>query len=413
MSEKLNVIDLFAGCGGLSDGFDATKIYNTLACVEWEKEPCKTLKKRLKEKWGYDNADEIVLHFDIQRTDELINGWNDDINYGSNPGLKAIVGKNQNVDLVIGGPPCQAYSVAGRIRDKNSMHDDYRNFLFESYLNVVASFKPKAFVFENVPGMLSAKPGGISIIERVSKAFCEIGYEIIDDLQGMSLINCTDYGVPQSRKRLVIIGINREKIDSEPQAALRDFYLNILPTYKSQKINTVKDAIYDLPKLTPLSEPIRLNGKNFSHSLAMENFAVASHIPRMHSPRDIEVFKILTDDIETGQHKYAKADSLKELYFEQTGRRSNIHKYHVLKWNKPSNTIPAHLYKDGLRHIHPDPEQARSITVREAARLQSFDDDFDFTGSSSDQYKMIGNAVPPKLARALGLAVKDFLLKYF
>ena len=84
-----------------------------------------------------------------------------------------------------------------------------------------------------------------------------------------------------------------------------------------------------------------------------------------------------------------------------------------MKWNKPSNTIPAHLYKDGLRHIHPDPEQARTITVREAARLQSFDDDFVFTGSSSDQYKMVGNAVPPKFAKAIALALNDFLIKYF
>jgi DNA (cytosine-5)-methyltransferase 1 len=101
------------------------------------------------------------------------------------------------------------------------------------------------------------------------------------------------------------------------------------------------------------------------------------------------------------------------LYFKITGKRSNIHKYHVLKWNKPSNTIPAHLYKDGLRHIHPDSKQARSITVREAARLQSFDDDFEFTGSLTDQYKMVGNAVPPKFAEAIALAFYEFLIKYF
>jgi DNA (cytosine-5)-methyltransferase 1 len=133
----------------------------------------------------------------------------------------------------------------------------------------------------------------------------------------------------------------------------------------------------------------------------------------MHSKRDVETFELLTTDIQTGQNKFASVESLKELYFQITGKRSNIHKYHVLKWNKPSNTIPAHLYKDGLRHIHPDPEQARSITVREAARLQSFDDDFHFLGSLTDQYKMVGNAVPPKFAKAIALALDDFLNKYY
>jgi DNA (cytosine-5)-methyltransferase 1 len=133
----------------------------------------------------------------------------------------------------------------------------------------------------------------------------------------------------------------------------------------------------------------------------------------MHSRRDIETFERLTNDIETGQNKFSTVDSLKDLYFEITGKRSNIHKYHVLKWDKPSNTIPAHLYKDGLRHIHPDPIQARSITVREAARLQSFDDDFEILGSLTDQYKMVGNAVPPKFAKAIALALNDFINKYY
>jgi DNA (cytosine-5)-methyltransferase 1 len=133
----------------------------------------------------------------------------------------------------------------------------------------------------------------------------------------------------------------------------------------------------------------------------------------MHSKRDVDTFVLLTKDIESGQNKYGTVEALKDLYFEITGKRSNIHKYHVLKWNKPSNTIPAHLYKDGLRHIHPDPKQARTITVREAARLQSFEDDFQFLGSLTDQYKMVGNAVPPKFAKAIALALNDFLNKYY
>ena len=166
-----------------------------------------------------------------------------------------------------------------------------------------------------------------------------------------------------------------------------------------------------MPQWHPLKEPVKLSNRKFSHSYNL--CKIANHEPRMHSKRDIKTFEMLTADIENGQNKFASVESLKNLYYELTGKRSNIHKYHVLKWNKPSNTIPAHLYKDGLRHIHPDSKQARSITVREAARLQSFDDDFIFTGSLTDQYKMVGNAVPPKFAKSIALALNDFLKKYF
>ncbi len=411
MTKKIKIIDLFAGCGGLSDGFEQTNLYETLACVEWEKEPCKTLANRLKKKWNYENAYETVFHFDIQRTDELINGWYNDPIYGTNQGLKPIVEKHKGIDVVIGGPPCQAYSLAGRIRDQNGMNDDYRNFLFESYLKIVDEFKPKVFVFENVPGLLSAKPGGVSIVERITEAFAERGYEISNDLRENALIDCTKYGIPQARKRMVILGVNKNLLKENPQIALHDFYKSIFPKYQSKKIATVKDAINDLPKWHPLDEPVKIGKRKFSHSYKL--CEIANHEPRMHSKRDVKTFELLTTDIQTGQNKFASVESLKELYFELTGKRSNIHKYHVLKWNKPSNTIPAHLYKDGLRHIHPDPKQARSITVREAARLQSFDDDFQFLGSLTDQYKMVGNAVPPKFAVAVALALNDFLLKYY
>ncbi|MBU0924527.1 DNA cytosine methyltransferase, partial [bacterium] len=156
IKNKYNVVDLFSGCGGLSEGFKQSNNFNFLAFVEWEKKPCETLINRLKKKWNYTNAEKIVLRFDLQRTDELINGWKDDENYGSHCGLNKLI--NNDLDIVIGGPPCQAYSIAGRVQDKNGMKDDYRNYLFESYVKVVDTYKPKLFVFENVPGMLSAKP---------------------------------------------------------------------------------------------------------------------------------------------------------------------------------------------------------------------------------------------------------------
>jgi DNA (cytosine-5)-methyltransferase 1 len=410
MITKLNVIDLFAGCGGLADGFEQSKKYKTLACVEWEKEPCKTLELRLRDKWKVESSNELVLRFDIQRTGELINGWHSDSTYGDGAGLKEIVG-NKKVDVVVGGPPCQAYSVAGRIRDKNGMHDDYRNYLFESYLKIVDHYQPKVFVFENVPGMLSAKPGGISIVERVTQAFSESGYEIISDLQKYALIDCTKYSIPQSRKRIIILGVKKTVTNTDIQTALLDFYENLLPAYKGPA-KTVYDAIGSLPPLMPLKEPVVQYGRKVSHR-SEKSEAFYNHQPRMHSLRDIATFQLLANDIRSGTFKFIKAEALKELYFEKTGKRSNVHKYHVLRWDRPSNTIPAHLYKDGLRHIHPDPDQARTITVREAAKLQTFDDDYLFTGSITDQYKMIGNAVPPKFAKVVALAVNDFIKKYF
>ncbi len=410
MENKIKVLDLFAGCGGLTDGFKKTKLYQTIACVEWEKEPCNTLKKRLKDKWNYNNVDEIVIQYDIQKVDNLINGCEKDSVFPNHKGLKYLVKENSGVDVIIGGPPCQAYSIAGRIRDENGMNDDYRNFLFESYIKVVDEFRPKAFIFENVSGMLSATPDGVSIVEKITDSFREIGYEIIGDLRKFALIDCTEYGVPQSRKRVVILGVNKKLINTNAQIALLDFYKQMLPSHKTN-LKTVEEAIMDLPKIFPLDEPIVLKGRKHSHYF--QQCEIPNHIPRMHNKRDMGIFKELALDIESKQNKFASIDSIKELYYQRTGKRSNIHKYYVLRRDRPSNTIPAHLYKDGLRHIHPDSSQARTITVREAARLQSFDDDFEFTGSLTDQYKMVGNAVPPKLAEAIGLALSEFIQKYY
>src|SRR5258708_2147093 len=201
-NKKLKTIDLFAGCGGLTEGFERTGFYSTVASVEWEKSCCATLEKRLKSKWGYENAHEQVLRFDIQRSEELFKGWKEDENFQSGLGLNKLVKKaGGQVDLIVGGPPCQAYSLAGRIRDKHGMQNDYRNYLFEKYIEVVKHFKPNLTVFENVPGMLSAAPGGKSIVERVRDTFSKAGYDIIEDIKNYALVEAADYGVPQFRRR--------------------------------------------------------------------------------------------------------------------------------------------------------------------------------------------------------------------
>lgn len=416
-SKKYNTIDLFAGCGGLMDGFMQEGAYNTLACVEWEKYPCETLIKRLKERWKHKNAAKEVIRFDIQRTNELLNGF-DDPEYGKNEGLDSLIGK-KSVDVVIGGPPCQAYSLAGRIRDPHGMREDYRNYLFESYIRILNHFNPKFFIFENVMGMLSAAPDGTPIVEKIRKAFNEAGYEVIENFK-KAVYDVADFGIPQHRKRIIILGVKKDAfkrvengIETDcSKRILADFYEEIMPSYReASQSRTVRDAIGDLPVILPSIEIIKLNGHKYSH-FPIESEVVLNHNPRFHSERDQGVFKLLCEDLESGKNEYISTEALKALYTRITGKVSNIHKYYVLRWDEQSNTIPAHLYKDGMRHIHPDSRQARSITVREAARLQTFADDFEFLGPTMAQYKMIGNAVPSDFAKVIAKGLHEILNKY-
>lgn len=399
---KTRTLDLFAGCGGLTEGFEMTGFYETVAGVEWDKPSRNTLANRLMQKFGYKDAEERILLWDIQKINELLRGWTNDSKYGSSIGLDSLVNKHGSIELIVGGPPCQAYSIAGRVRDENGMNDDYRNFLFEKYAQIVDHFQPHAFIFENVPGMLSARPGGIPIIDRIRQTFSEIGYSLVSDIGKYAQVDAADYGVPQNRKRLILLGIRDDSFDGDPQELLKDFYTKILPSHKSKR-KTVAEAISDLPKFKINKE----KGSKQSHLPVATS--ILNHIPRYHSERDIAIFKELAKDALRKNRKYNSVDALKRLYTEKTGKTSSVHKYYVLEADKQSNTIVSHLHKDGLRHIHPDPEQARSITVREAARLQSFPDDFHFLGSMGDQYKMVGNAVPPLLAQAVAESVAIFL----
>jgi DNA (cytosine-5)-methyltransferase 1 len=177
-----------------------------------------------------------------------------------------------------------------------------------------------------------------------------------------------------------------------------------LPNKKVGTQKTVSDAIQDLPKMKVVK-----NGRRSHQQIGEE--IILNHEPRFHNDRDISIFKELAKDLARKERKYKTVEDLKKLYTEKTGKTSSVHKYHVLDPNKPSNTIVAHLHRDGLRHIHPDPNQARSITVREAGRLQTFPDDFEFLGGMGDQYKMIGNAVPPLLAKVIAESLYELFDK--
>ncbi|WP_096200022.1 DNA cytosine methyltransferase [Bacillus sp. FJAT-45350] len=403
---QYNIVDLFAGCGGLLDGFLQTGKYNEIASVEWMKPQVNTLIHRLETKWDVKDAKERVLHFDMQREEELFHGWNDDEKYGSNKGLDYYVNKAGNIDIIIGGPPCQAYSLAGRVRDDNNMRSDYRNYLFERYLSVVERYQPKVFVFENVPGMLSSMPDGTPITDLIREGFHSIGYDIVDDIKKYALLNVSDYGVPQNRKRVILVGVNKNYY-SNSHEILKNFYDNILTKQKIEKKTTLFEAIGDLPPCIPIFEE-KARTKKLSHIAPL--CEVSWHKPRYHNLRDMKIFQMLAEDIQSGKCEFTDSKKLSELYEKEVGSKSPIHRYHVLRPDVPGTTIIAHLYKDGLRYIHYDPNQARSITVREAARIQSFDDDFDFKGTQGHAYQMIGNAVPPKFAESLGHAIDELMV---
>lgn len=412
--KKLTVIDLFSGAGGLSEGFLQTKKYKFLAHVEWEHPMVITLRNNLIKRWNYSEEEALkqVVEFDIQKTDELLNGnWSEETKktYAQNNhdfivknGLKGLT-DGKKVDVIIGGPPCQAYSLAGRAQDPFSMKHDYRNYLFESFVKVVDFYRPKLFVFENVPGILSAKPGEKFVIDRIYEAFKDIGYEIrTPDKLSNSIYSAADFQVPQERHRVIIIGVNKEYKDIN----VEDFYqaLDMLKSNKPKK--TVRDAIGTMPKFVPIEKPYKVSNKHVSHEL-IGNITIPLHEARYNNVREINVFRdwVLND-------MNSLPNSEKLSYYERvTGHKTNHNKYRSLEWDKPSPTVVSHLYKDGYMFIHPDAEQARSITIREAALLQSFPMDFEFIGSSAYCFKMIGNAVPVLFAKEIGNAIWSVLKK--
>mgnify|MGYP001408756843 CR=1 FL=1 len=413
MNKKITFIDLFSGCGGLTEGFLKTGKYESLAHIEWDPQIAATLKKRLKSKWNLkeNRLDDDVVTFDMQKTNELIYGnWSDETvkqfgKYNSKNiiknGLNGVI--NKKIDLIIGGPPCQAYSIAGRAQDKDSMKNDYRNYLFEGFVEIVDHFKPSMFLFENVPGILSACPGNIPVTERIYKAFDKIGYTIKkpNDLKTV-VLDSSDFGVPQKRKRVIIIGVKKKTYNS---SILDDIYKKLKDIRQESK-KTVRDTIYNYPHIYPIKGNKNLGLSKASHENDNPSESLPNHIPRFHNSRDIKIFK---NWVSKKMNELKTQDKIK-FYTKMTGKISKHNKYRNIDWDKPSPTIVAHLYKDGLMFIHPDSKQARSITVREAASLQSFDDDYEFSGKIGVDYKMIGNAVPPLMAEKIAQKLIKFII---
>ena len=398
-TKKYTFIDLFAGCGGLSEGF-YRQGFEAVAHVEIDHAACETLRERMRY-YGYKNVEREVVEGDIT-SDNIIDRIENAVN-------------GREVDIIIGGPPCQAYSTAGRVRDKEGMENDARNFLFESYVKILEHYKPKLFVFENVTGLLSAKVKGKPVLPMVLAALGK-HYNICDDLKRI-VFNTSNYGVPQIRKRIILMGI-RKDIDSLDISKLYD---SVKKTHFDPEMSDaervglkrfvdVREALGDLPSVLPGqdsstndfnypcdNEFLKSIGKPGVHPLM-------DHICRKHNDVDRERFRVMIENHWSfGEMRRARPD------LEHEHARVFDNSYVVQWWDLPSKTILAHIHKDGFQFIHPDYEQARTFTVREAARIQSFPVDFVFCGSRGDKYKQIGNAVPCLFAEALAKATKKAL----
>ena len=391
-------IDLFAGCGGLSEGF-YRQGFTAVSHVEIDPTACETLRNRMRY-YGYKDPERDVIQHDITAPDiiERID--------------KSLGGRG--VDIIIGGPPCQAYSTAGRARDKDGMKKDPRNFLFESYVKILDHYLPKVFVFENVTGILTASINGKMIIKQVEEALSQ-NYNILTD-PNIIVFNTSNYGVPQVRKRVILMGV-RKDVD----IPIERLYLDVTKTHYDPDMAeearghlmqyvTVNDAIAELPHLRPGQGEDKIAftyslGNDFLKRIGSENNRILfDHVCRKHNEQDMQRYH------EMALHRWTFEELLAhrpDLNHERARLFGNS--YVVQFGDLPARTILAHLHKDGNQFIHPDPEQSRTITVREAARLQSFPDDFQFAGSRSEKYKQIGNAVPPLFAEALARAIRSNL----
>ncbi|MCK9436167.1 MAG: DNA cytosine methyltransferase [Synergistaceae bacterium] len=301
------------------------------------------------------------------------------------------------VDLIIGGPPCQAYSLVGRSRDPNRMKGDKRNFLFRYYAEFLIKYKPKYFVFENVLGLLTA--GNKRYLNEMIQLFESIGYSVAEP----TVLNAEDYGVLQKRRRVIIMGQRGKKKFNFPELQKVE-----------NKWQIRKDLFYDLPYLNPGDEfnivkytkPINEYLKTTEIRNGID--IVTQHITRNHNKRDLEIYSIAIDKWVNEKTRLKYSDLPARLQ-THNNTEAFLDRFKVVDPIGHSHTMVAHISKDGHYYIYPDSKQIRSISVREAARIQSFPDDYFFEGGRTTAFKQIGNAVPPLMARAIANTLKKML----
>ena len=402
-----NFIDLFAGAGGLSEGFIQAG-FSPIAHVEMNPYAAQTLETRtgyyyLKEQGKLDiyfdyikgkiSRDEYLKSIPEEllksvccetMSDETLPGLFDTID-------SILTQKDiEKVDVIIGGPPCQAYSLVGRAQSSHMetpMATDPRNDLYKLYSKFLKKYQPKMFVFENVMGILSANGGATWV--KVQAALRAVGYEIECHEQ-----NSKNFGVLQSRRRMIIVGWLKDSGLSYPQ-------------FEKKAANaTVYDILMDLPALHPGEQASEYTSVEASAYLKetgirKDSDVLTHHCARPNKPRDIEIYK-RTIELWNDGHKRLNYNDLPDELKTHKNRKSFLDRFKVVEGDEACcHTMLAHISKDGHYFIHPDINQHRSITVREAARIQSFPDDYYFEGPRTAQFVQIGNAVPTLMAKGI------------
>lgn len=404
------IIDLFAGAGGLSEGFVQAG-FVPIAHIEMDKDACDTLRTRCCYHYlrSHDKLDVYFSYLKGEITrealyssvpkevvDTVINVTiSDETVSDTFKQIHRIAGK-KSIDMIIGGPPCQAYSLLGR-HDKK-MEDDPRTLLYLQYGKFLKEFKPKGFVFENVPGLLSAKKG--EHFKNLQEYFAELGYNV-----HYKMLDASDYGVLQTRKRLIIVGWKKSHdygypdFEKNKSTAVVNDILEDLPILKAGDVKPI--APYTKPANSYLQESgIRTDEETF----------VTQNITRPLNENDAKIYRYAIKKWNDDKYR-VKNNTLPDEIKTQKNETSFLDRFKVVNGGGYSHTVIAHLAKDGHYYIHPNIAYNRSISVREAARLQSFPDNFFFEGSRSSMFKQIGNAVPPVLAKTIALSIKTILWK--
>lgn len=503
---RIPVVDLFAGPGGLGEGFSSVtddsgrSVYKVALSVECDKYAHQTLRLRSFYR-EFDNSEVPKRYFDYVRNtvslDDLkkhneqqwsaaegiavhaaLGEINPDV---IDKKIEASIREHEHEWVLIGGPPCQAYSLVGRAKTgKKANQKDKRHFLYREYLRILQAHRPAAFVMENVKGLLSAQVKEARIIEQILNDLSEAGYRLhalADTAQGQLaglsahasdfVVRCERYGVPQARHRLIIVGTRDD---------LRITTLNRLNPSATR--STVKDALRGLPSLR--STLSRRDGGDSSEAWANAIRAAISQtvldqVAAYTDKETADVLRAARDEVDwsldaggrfvrwpvskgkansslwrwynspklngacnhearshmgsdLGRYLFAASyaqvqgrspvlndfpgallPNHQNVNGDRNGDQAFADRFRVQVYGQPSTTVVAHISKDGHYFIHPDPTQCRSLTVREAARLQTFPDDYFFEGPRTEQYRQVGNAVPPLLAKQIAEILHDAL----
>ncbi len=416
MNRRLSFVDLFAGGGGLSEGF-IQEGYQPIAHVEADTAACNTLRTRMAYHWLVEAgrkdvyADYLAGHIDRDTLHAAVpqRAIRSVINEEIRPGtlrriyreIDLLLGE-RTLDLLIGGPPCQAYSLVGRSRDPNGMVADKRNYLYKCYAKFLEKYRPKRFVFENVLGLLSAKDrDGTSYLEAMRQLFGTLGYET-----QYRTLSARKYGVLQNRRRVVLVG-NREG-NSVVYPEPRPWAPGV----------TVNEAFRDLPSLRAGEGDVAPCRRLPCKSAWQVEAGVSSSLPltwhqaRPHTERDLEIYRIAVTEWNE-QRSRLRYSTLPPHLKTHRNTTAFVDRFKVVAGDLPfAHTVVAHICKDGHYYIHPDLEQNRSLTPREAARLQTFPDDYYFEGvgdrpSRTHAFRQIGNAVPVLLARGIAARIRE------